>query len=505
MSAARAQTTAGLVEGVDRDGVTQFLGIPFAAPVLGERRFQPPSPGTRWTGVRRADAVSPSPPQLPPPLAVFAAEQAPNNEDCLQLNVYTPRADATRRPVMVWFYGGGFTIGSASAYDASSLSARGDVVVVTVNYRLGALGFSHLEHIDERFKGSANVGILDQVASLKWVRDNIAGFGGDPGCVTIFGESAGGHSVGCLLTSPEARDLFHRCILQSSAGWGLRTTEWAAEVTAKLMAEVNVTTVEQLQGADVDVILAAQALLPLQLPGADSNRTGPRSLGVGATPFAPTLDGVVLHGAVIDEVAGGSAAKVPVLICHTRDELQIFAAMGVLPPLGDDNELGAMMALSLPDPNAAVEAYRSADPQGSLSDLLVSFLTDQNIHMPDFRLAEVRIRHDPRVWMARFSWHSPGENSKLGACHGIEIPFLFGRPGQTGGLLEGHDPPIELVHTLQDAWIAFARSGNPNCAGLPEWPRYEEVQRAVMNFDAECEVLHDPDGAVRTLWDHVVL
>jgi para-nitrobenzyl esterase len=504
MSQPRVETTAGVIEGVVRDGVTQFLGVPYASPPLGARRFLPPLAATPWSGVRQTDVSRSSPPQLPSPLPVFSVEQPPIDEDCLELNIYTPGADQERRPVMVWFYGGGFTMGSAGAYDATSLAVRGRVVVVTVNYRLGALGFSYLQHLDERFAGSANAGLRDQMASLRWVSENIAAFGGDPGCVTIFGESAGGHSVGCLLTSHEAEGLFHRCILESSAGWELRTPEWGEEVTAKLMAELGVTTVEQLQGSGVDAILAAQAGLPMRIPDS-SGRDGPRSMGVGATPFAPTLDGVVITGAVIDEVQAGRAANVPLLICHTRDELKIFAALGVLPPMSDELELAAMMAPVLADGSGAVEAYRNADPDGSLTDWLVSFLTDQNMHMPDFRLGDARSRHDPRVWMARFSWESPAEGGAFGACHGLEIPFLFWRPGQTGGFLGEFEAPSGLAYAMQDAWVAFARTGDPNCGSLPPWPRYEPGQRAVMNLDVESELVRDPDGPVRDVWKDVVL
>jgi para-nitrobenzyl esterase len=505
MSALKVETAAGLVEGVVRAGVSQFLGVPFAAPPLGERRFLGPLPVTPWTGVRRAAAPRTSPPQRPLPFLIDWAEQAPADEDCLELNVYTPGADEGKRPVMVWFYGGGFTEGTAGIYDATSLAARGDVVVVTVNYRLGALGFSYLQHLHERFAGSANMGIRDQIASLRWVRDNIGGFGGDPGCVTILGESAGGHSVGCILTSSEAEGLFHRCILQSSSGWGLRAPEWAEEVTAKLMAGLGATTVEQLQAAGVDSILAAQAVLPMREPGSDSGGGGPRSLGTGSFPFAPTLDGVVLRGDVIDEVAAGRAEPVPLLICHTRDEIRLFAARGFLPEVRDEHDLAGRMASSLPDGDAAVAAYRDAEPDGSLTDWFASFLTDQNFHMPDFRLADVRLRHDSRVWMARFAWEPPAEVRGLGACHGIEIPFLFHQPGQTGGALDGHEAPAGLAHAMQDAWAAFARTGDPNCASLPPWPRYEASLRSVMSLDVEPALVHDPDSTLRVLWQDVVL
>jgi para-nitrobenzyl esterase len=437
------------------------------------------------------------------PAILDSGTQAPNDEDCLEVDIYTPSADGERRPVMVWFYGGGFTSGSAGIYDAAMLARRGDVVVVTVNYRLGALGFSYLEHLDPRFTGSANAGLRDQIESLCWVRENVVAFGGDPGCVTIFGESAGGHSVGCLLTCPDTDDLFHRCILQSSAGWGLRTRDWAEESTTQLMERVGATTVDELQAVDVEAILAAQAAIPMRLPDGDSAKNGPRAPGVASFPFAPTLDGVVLRGHVIDEIAAGRAATVPLLLCHTRDEIKLFAAMDLLPEV-DEQRLVALMAMSHPDGQGAFEAYRKAEPGGSPGDWLVSFLSDQNFHMPDFRLADLRIRHDSRVWMARFSWESHAEGGKFGACHGIEIPFLFYRPGETGAFLEGRQPPIRLVHVIQDAWVAFARTGDPNCSALPEWPRYDSDERAVMALDDEPGLLHDPDGAVMSVWDDVV-
>lgn len=485
------ETAAGVLEGIEREGTRQFLGVPYAAAPVGERRFLAPVPAEPWAGVRRADASRTSPPQMVLPAMFGPAEQPPIDEDCLELNIYTPAGGGARLPVMVWFYGGGFIIGSAATYDASSLAARGGVVVVTVNYRLGALGYSYLQHLDERFAGSANAALRDQIASLRWVRDNIAAFGGDPGCVTIFGESAGGHSAGCLLVSPEATGLFHRAILQSSAGWRMRSPQRATEITAQLMSAVGATTVEELQAIDVDTLLAAQAGL----------MTDP----VGPFVFAPTPDGVVLNGAVIDEAAAGRSEPVPLLITHTRDELQLYAGLGLMPDLPDDEDaLADRLTQTWPDPRAAIDAYRTAEPELSPPDWFVSYMSDQ-IHMPDFRLADVRSRHDPRVWMARFSWASPADGGKWGACHGIEIPFLFWRPGQTGAFLGEHEPPVELAHAMQDAWATFARTGDPNSPGLPSWPRYEPDRRAVMELDTESRVVDDPDGTVRAAWEDVDL
>lgn len=504
MNGLSVETTAGIVEGMEQAGVARFLGVPFGAAPLGQRRFLAPSPAAPWTGVRSAKVSRTSPPQLPSPVLIDSGDQAPGDEDCLELDITTPAADDARRPVMVWFYGGGFTIGSAGTYDPTSMVARGDVVVVTVNYRLGALGFSYLQHLDEHYAGSGNSGIRDQIASLRWVRDNIAFFGGDPGCVTIFGQSAGGHSVGCLLTCPEADGLYHRCILESSSGWGLRSIDWAEGVTTTLMTKLDVSSVDALLTSSVDDLLAVQAALPMRLPGADSAGGGPRTMGVAAFPFAPTLDHVVLHGEVIDEVAAGRAPRVPILMCHTSDEIRLFDAMGFLPDPSDEQELGAFMSMGLPDTAAAVEAYRQAEPDGSLKDWFISYLTDQTYHMPDYRFADVRAPHDPRIWMARFSWRSPAENTTFGSCHGMDIPFLFWRSGESGGFLDGYEAPSELAFAMQDAWATFARTGDPNCGSLPSWPRYVAENRDVMELNTESHVLTDPDRPVREIWKGVI-
>jgi para-nitrobenzyl esterase len=503
MSGLRVETMAGIVEGVEQGGVARFLGVPFGGSPMGQRRFLAPSPPTPWAGVRSAKVSRTSPPQLPSPVLIGTGVQAPGDEDCLELDITTPAADDARRPVMVWFYGGGFTIGSAGTYDPSSMVARGDVVVVTVNYRLGVLGFSYLQHLDEMYAGSANAGIRDQIESLRWVRDNIASFGGDPGCVTIFGQSAGGHSVGCLLTCSEGKGLYHRCILESSSGWGLRSIRWAEAVTANLMTKLG-WSVDALLTSGVDEILAVQAALPMRLPEADSPGGGPRTMGVAAFPFAPTLDHVVLNGEVIDEVAAGRAPHVPILICHTSDEIRLFDAMGFLPDPSDEQELRAFISIGLADTAEAVEAYRQAEPGGSLKDWFISYLTDQTYHMPDYRFADFRAPHDSRIWMARFSWRSPAEDNTFGACHGMEIPFLFWRPGETGGFLGGYEAPSEVAFVLQDAWATFARTGDPNCGSLPSWPRYTAKDRDVMELNTQSHVLTDPDGPVREIWKGVI-
>jgi carboxylesterase type B len=310
--------------------------------------------------------------------------------------------------------------------------------------------------------------------------------------------------VGCLLTCSEADGLYHRCILESSSGWGLRSVEWAEEMTTTLMAKLAVSSVDALLASGVADILAVQAALPMRLPGADSAAAGPRTMGVAAFPFAPTLDHVVLHGEVIDEVAAGRAPQVPILMCHTRDEIRLFDAMGFLPDPSNEQELGAFMSMCLADTAGAVEAYRQAEPDGSLKDWFISYLTDQTYHMPDYRFADLRAPHDSRIWMARLSWRSPAEDNTFGACHGMDIPFLFWRSGETGGFLDGYEAPSELAFAMQDVWSTFARTGDPNCRSLASWPRYSAENRAVMELNVESHVLTDPDGPVREIWEDVV-
>ena len=255
-----ANTAQGQVEGSERDGVLRFAGIPFAKPPVGDLRFRPPQPADPWDGVRPATAFGDTCMQSASPIdALFGGQPEPTSEDCLYLNVWTPALDGAERPVMVWIHGGAFMMGSGSSamYDGASFARRGDVVFVSLNYRLAELGFSQLAHLDESYAGSGNCGILDQVAALEWVRDNIAGFGGDPGNVTIFGESAGGMSVGTLLGTPAAAGLFHKAIPQSGAAHNTVAAKVAAEVTDDLMTRLNARTV-----ADLVAVPAADLLQP---------------------------------------------------------------------------------------------------------------------------------------------------------------------------------------------------------------------------------------------------
>ena len=382
---------------------------------------------------------------------------------------------------MVWIHGGAFNIGSGCLFDAAELSRRGNVVVVTVNYRLGALGFSYLDHLDERFAGSGNVALLDQIAALEWVRDNIAAFGGDADNVTIFGESAGGHSVGCLLTVPDARGLFHRAIAQSGA----------ASTCARS---------------------TRRSRRPPRSWTSSASRASKRSRRFRSTAwstrrpafsFSPVQDGVVLADHVIDAVAVGNCADVPLLISHTRDEMRLFAANGrALGELPADRRRARGSSRTCVRRRSAPRPPRTAPPNPTRRLRSSGSRTSPTprFHMPDFGLAEARLIRSPAVWMARFSWPSTAMDGQLGACHAIEIPFLFTGGGNLGGMTPEDGPPEHLAHAIQDAWVAFARNGDPNTSALPEWPRYSIEHRLVMELDDECTLIEDPDGDIRRLW-----
>jgi para-nitrobenzyl esterase len=485
---------AGKLSGRREGGVHVFRGIPYAASAAGAGRFRPPRPVRPWADTRDASRFGPVAPQLPSALKDLLGQSTIDvSEDCLSLNVWTPATDESRRPVMVWIHGGAFVFGSGSTpwYDGTRFALAGDVVVVTINYRLGAFGFCHLDGLGgEAFTGSGNIGILDQVAALEWVRDNIEVFGGNPDDVTIFGESAGAMSVGTLLGTPRAAGLFHRAILQSGAASFAATSSGATAVAERLMATAGITSVDELVALPTDAVLEAQQ----KMLAADG------TLGL---PFRPVVDGTVLPASPLDTIASGATGAVPILEGTNRDETTLFLLLD--PTLGDLDEAGLVARAAAMVGNhaaTAVERYRANRPDASLRDVLVALSTDAVFRIPAVRLAEAQARQGRPVYSYRFTWATPTFSGALGSSHALEIPFVFDNLDQPGaGFFTGDgDERAAIATTMHEAWIRFARTGN---AG---WPAYDVDRRATKVFDGvDYPVVDDPAGDERALWDGVTL
>ena len=476
------ETTHGTVRG--RAGA--FKGIPFAhAP-----RFGPPLPPEQWQGIRDATEYGPAAPQNHDPVLeqMFGAAPFPVDESgCLTLNIWTPAADDTRRPVLVWIHGGAFISGSGrdAVFDGTRLAARGDVVVVTLNYRLGAFGFLQLADRP----GSGNLGLLDQVAALEWVRANIAAFGGDPDNVTLFGQSAGAVSVAALLAAPVAMGLFGKAIVQSGNAEALTDAAQAAAVTRELLGLLGIeeSSTERLLDRPMEELLRAQAEL-----GAAMRARG----GLGL-PFGPVVDGVVLTGQPLDAVRGGAAAGIPLLVGANLEEGRMFTELAPdAPPVGPEL-LSAAAGAYFPDGAKALESFRRLERDVTPSGLFAAMLGEHMFRAPSVRLAQAQAERGPAVWSYLFNWRSTAMGGRLGACHSLELPFVFDNLGAPGtDRFTGPDAPQALADEISGAWVRFARHGTPG----DDWPAYETGSRWTKVFDIPVRTEQDPRSELRLLW-----
>ena len=496
MSELVVQTQQGAVRGRMRGEVAMWCGIRYAESPTGSLRFRPPRPPPPWTGERDSTSFGPIAPQSRDPgvqMMSGIGEGAVMSEDCLTLNVYSPAADGARRPVMVWIHGGAFIMGTGSIplYDGASFAARHDMVVVTVNYRLGMLGFLYLGDIAGDDYAEGNCALLDQIAALAWVRDNIAGFGGDPGAVTVMGQSAGAISIATLLAMPAARGLFRRAILQSGASGLTPPTRGDATGLAEGI----------LRELGVDRARAPEALasLPLErLLAAQDAVTSRRGLAA----FAPYVDGVTVPDAPLAIMREGLGARVPLLLGSTRDEWSLFDVF-----LGDGPTSAVRRALEERLGADAVArlhaAYRDARADRSPEGAWVDLAGHIAFWIPSVRLAEAQSACGVPVWMYRFDWASPAVGGRLGAAHALDLPFVWNPiDGPAAQFLIGSatDEARAIATAMHDTWAAFIRGGDPAGAGLPPWPTYDAARRATMLIDRESRVADDPGGPLRALW-----
>ena len=489
------RTAAGLVRGRLEDGLAVFRGIPYAAPPLGEARFQAPRPVPGWDGVRDAFAFGPPAPQETQYAGRSGGDAFKNTGDeWLTVNVWTPAPDpAARRPVMVWIHGGAYQLGFSGSpgYDARHIARDGDVVFVSLNYRLGVEGFARLDG------APANRGLLDQVAALHWVRENIAAFGGDPGQVTILGDSAGAGSIAALMVMPAARGLFRRAVGQSVPGTFL-SDALARDVAAAIAAQEGLRpTARDLSAVDPWALPKAGTALQAKMRE-HADRWG--SFAHTLTPFSPVVDGDVLPAGPWQGLAAGAGRDVELIVGHNRDEWRTFMAFGNL--FGKVAEEQAAAALRHFGPGENGEhAYREAFPDASAEDLFELVQTDWLFRMPTLHLAQAQAAGGGAAYLYELTWQSPGNGGLMRACHGLDGPLLFGTyDAHLGPLAIGPDHTAEaqpLTTQIRTAWTAFAATGDPG------WPAYDTGKHLTRIFDTTPSVAAYPEEASRRLWqDH---
>jgi para-nitrobenzyl esterase len=504
-------TAYGRVKGVTSGAVHAFKGIPYGASTAGANRFMPPREPEPWSGVREAVVYAGRSPQAAAPaqrpeLATVwgPVDTLPVGEDCLTLHVWTPGLDNARRPVMVWLHGGAFSWGSANSprYDGARLARRNDVVVVAVNHRLNIFGHLDLSQVGgERFAQSGNAGLLDLVAALEWVRDHAGRFGGDPGNVTIFGQSGGGGKVSALMAMPRAKGLFHKAIIQSGASVRFaereRTTRLADAVLKHLglrpdqLDTLQALPLERLQEA----VAPAQAMLPR-----------PRLPLLDRYNFGPVIDGGVLPGQPFDPAAPALSDDIPLLIGDTKDESAIFLAPDDKVwnrAVTEDDLRKRVAAVAGEAADRLLDHYKRRNPAASPTDRLITALSASNFGVRSVLLAERKAaRARAPVWMYDFEWETPAFDGRLKSSHSVDVPFVFDTLHVIG---EAHRKPDAqgLADGVSRTWAAFARHGDPANDAIPPWPAYAAGRRATMRFDDECGVVDDPDGEVRQLWGKV--
>ena len=498
VSGATVETTAGRVRGAIRAGVHVFKGVRYGAPTGGRNRFMPPVAPTPWTGVRDALEYGAAAPQ--------SRSHPVSSEDCLFLNVWTPGlGDGGRRPVMVWLHGGGFSSGSGSSptYDGVNLCAKGDVVVVTINHRLNIFGSAYLAELaGDEFAGSGCAGMLDIVGALEWVRDNIERFGGDPGRVTVFGESGGGRKVSTLLAMPAGKGLFHRAIIQSGAVLRVRNPSDATREAELLLGKLGL---RANQARDLQMVPTERLFAAFTEASRDCE---PEEFVVGMTASTPVLDGLAIPVHPFDPAAAEVSRDVPVIVGYNRTEETLWWQNREMPLDMTETDLRERIAARLrsdADAPRVVAAYRDAYPDARPWDLYILICTDHPRGLYARELARRKTAQGGApAWLYRFDWDMGGE---LKTPHALEIRFVFDNVDHTETRLfdlPGSPDARALAGRMSAAWMAFARVGNPDTPNLPHWPVYSADTRHAMIFDNESRIATDHDRGPRLVMEAIL-
>jgi para-nitrobenzyl esterase len=506
------ETTTGKVRGLRAGGLSRFFGIPYGEDTA-KYRFQRPRPRQPWVGVKDCFDLGPKAPQGPitlpgvagkidpsargmPVLAAVGATtnaDVPESEDCLVLNVITPEASAARRrPVMVWLHGGAFAMGSSldPMTDGSVLATTGDVVFVSLNHRLNALGFLYLGAFHDDFGDSGNAGMLDIVLALEWVRDNIEVFGGDPGNVTIFGESGGGAKVSTRLGMLPAKGLFHKAVVQSGPITKLVEIDDAVRIAEQTLAGLGVAKANAHGLRQIDYRKVIESASAVRLPP-------PPEGGLAARTLAPLVDGRSIPAHPFYPVATDISRGVPLMIGTCKDEATLFMA--------GDPELGRMSVESARDrfaaalgenAGAAFAAYRNAYPANDPSYWVASMMTDRMFRSQSIDQADSKARQGAAaVYMYRVDYEPRVVDRLFRSPHGTDVPLIFGTKVPSAFI--GSGPGVDrLSGTMMRAWLNFAHTGDPSQKGLA-WPRYDADRRLNMIFDTGCRIESDPDPIAR--------
>jgi para-nitrobenzyl esterase len=478
------ETASGKIRGGVVNKIYAFRGVPYGASTAGEGRFMPPSKPQPWTGVRDTTELGIRSPQLPggePPEVLVMDRREPMGEDCLMLNVWTPGVRGGKRPVILWLHGGGYATGSAGfiMYDGANFARKQDAVFVGVNHRLNVFGYLYLAGLGgAKYAQSANIGQMDIIAALEWVRDNIARFGGDPNNVTICGQSGGGGKVSNLLAMPAAKGLFHRAIIQSDATIRSTTLEDANQSTETFLAKLNLKAnqIDELQKMPMQQLLDAMR-------------------GTQGLRLAPVVDGKTLPAHPFDPAAPDVSASVPILLGTVETEDAFFAGT----PLDDMDDAAlrqrVKQALRSDDADAdrVIGVYRKVFPKIPNIDVYLKMLADSSRRANALALADRKMAlAKAPAYLYYFTWRSPVRDGKMKAYHTLEIPFAFANVDEAKTMTGDSQDRYPLQDRVSGAWAAFARTGNPSHKGLPSWPAYNAEQRPTMILNTECKVANDP-------------